>query len=154
VTLLGVPLGAGRAVATFCNDMIRELQLIELGQGLEDVAPSGLDPVAKALRTDLTWLRDDFGGHLVSSDPDAVRDPSADPDQVVDFTGDLLPEAAILIQRVVDQFEELNWFSSHGQLLTVGASPIVMDTVRWLRREVVGQLIDGRAATPFPARVG
>ena len=83
-----------------------------------------------------------------------IRDATVDPDTLVDFTGALLPEAAVLIQRVVDQFEELNWFSSHGQLLTIGASPIVMATVRWMREEVVGQLVEGRDPKPFTAPVG
>lgn len=154
VRLLGVPVGAGREVVSFCNDMIRELQLIELGRGQDGIAASPLDAVAVSLRIDLSWLRDDFGGHLRSSEPGAFGDAASDPGRLVDFAGDLLPDAANRIERVVDQFEELNWFSSHGQLLTVGASPVVMDMVRWLREEVVHQLTSCRPARPFPTRVG
>ena len=43
-------MAGGQAVVVYRNDMIRELQLIELGQGMESVGPSDLDPVAKDLR--------------------------------------------------------------------------------------------------------
>lgn len=136
----------------FRNDMIRELQLIELGQGLDDVGPSDLDPVAKILRDDLEWLRDEFSGHFRFVDPDAAGDAAPDPDAVADFVADLCPDAAVRIKNVVDRFEELNWFSSHGLLLTVGASPVVMDLVRWLRDEAFGQLVEGRPPRPFVRR--
>ncbi len=65
VHLLGVPVLGGQAVVMFRNDMIRELQLIELGQRLDGVGRSWLDPVAKVLRADLEWLRDEAYGQLI-----------------------------------------------------------------------------------------
>jgi hypothetical protein len=152
--LSGVPLLEGQAVIMFRNDMIRELQLIELGQDLEGVGPSELDSVAKVLRDDLEWLRDEFAGNFRAVDPDALVPPITDPDLLVDYVADLHPDAAIRIKRVVGHVEDLNWFSSHGQLLTVGASPVVMDLVRWLRDEAIGQLVEGRAPRPFARRPG
>lgn len=153
VELLAIPVAAARAVMAYCNDMIREMQLIEVGRAMDDVAPSELDSVASGLRVDLEWLRDDFGGHMRPTEEGFFADPATDPERLVDVAGHLLPDAAIRIQRVVDQFEELNWFSSHGQLLTSSASPVVMNLVRWLRREVVGQLAEGRNARPFTVPV-
>ncbi len=139
----------GRAVVMFRNDMIRELQLIELGQSLDDVGPSGLDPVAKVLRSDLEWLRDEFVGHFRSVDEGVAVDGMASSDALTDFVADLRPDAAVRIKSVVDRFEELNWFSSHGLLLTLEASPVVMDLIRWLRDEAFGQLVEGRPPRPF-----
>ncbi len=141
-------------VVMFRNDMIRELHLIELGQGLDEVGPSDLDPIAKILRNELEWLRDEFSGHFRAVDPNATVVAATDPDAVVDFVADLRPDAAVRIKSVVDRFEELNWFSSHGLLLTVGASPVVMDLVRWLRDEAFGQLVEGRPPRPFVRRPG
>lgn len=152
VLLSGVPIIDGQAVVVFRNDMIRELQLIQLGQDIEGVGPSELDPIAGILRGDLEWLRDEFVGHFRPVDPDAAVDPVTDPAAVTDYVVDLRPDAVNRIKRVVDHFEDLSWFSSHGQLLTVGASPIVMDLARWLRDEAIGQLIDGRAPHPFVRR--
>ena len=147
-------MAGGQAVVVYRNDMIRELQLIELGQGMESVGPSDLDPVAKDLRADLEWLRDEFSGHFRLLNPDAPVDPTDDPDSLIDYVAELRPDAAIRIKRVVDRFDELNWFSSHGQLLTASATPVVMDLVRWLRDEAIGQLIEGRAPRPYASRVG
>lgn len=133
----------------FRNDMIRELQLIELGRDLDDVGPSDLDPVAKILRNDLEWLRDEFTGHFRFLNPDATADVATNPDAVSDFVAELRIDAAVRINNVINRFEELNWFSSHGLLLTVGASPVVMDLVRWLRDEAFGQLVEGRPPRPF-----
>ena len=108
-------------------------------------------PVAKALRTDLSGCAMTSADTSVASQSGGVR--RADdrtPELLVDYTGDLLPDAAHRIQRVVDQFEELNWFSSHGQLLTVGASPVVMDLVRWLCERSSTSSSSGRAAPAVP----
>lgn len=139
----------GRAVIMFRNDMIRELQLIELGQSLDDVGPSELDPVAKILRNDLEWLRDEFVGHFRPVDPGVPVHGMTTSNELGDFVADLRPDAAVRIKSVVDRFEDLNWFSSHGLLLTLGASPVVMDLVRWLRDEAFGQLVQGRPPRPF-----
>lgn len=162
VILCGVPLVEGQGVLMFRNDMIRELQLIELGRSMESVGPSDLDPVAAMLRADMEWLRDEFSGHFRAivpvadpdRDPDAKVGPPADSDVTVDYVAELRLDAANRIERVVGHVEDLNWFSTNGQLLTVGASPVVMDLVRWLRDEAVGQLVDGRAPRPFVRRAG
>ncbi len=144
----------GQAVVTFRNDMIRELQLIELGQNLDGVGPSDLDPVAKSLRDDLEWLRDEFSGHFQLIDQTAADDAVAASELVGNFVAELCDDAAVRIKNVVDRFEELNWFSSHGLLLTVGATPVVMELVRWLRDEAIGQLVEGRPPRPFVRRPG
>jgi len=81
-------------------------------------------------------------------------DAAQNPDTLVDYVAELRPDAAIRIKRVVDRFDELNWFSSHGQLLTASATPVVMDLVRWLRDEAIGQLIEGRSPRPYASRLG
>lgn len=149
VRLIGVPFVGGQAVVMFRNDMIRELQLIELGKSIEGVGPSGLDAVAAVLRADLEWLRDEFSGHFRPADPSAALFALSEPGAVVDYIAELHPDAALRIKRVVDRVDELNWFSAHGQLLTIAASPIVMALVRWLRDEAYGQLVEGRAGRAF-----
>ena len=142
VRLNGVPVGIARAIAVYRNDMIRELQLIELGrqQGIEE--PSQLYDLAEQLRADLVWLRDDLAGHTVWSDPAAA--PSERVDMVIEATVD----ASARMLRAIERFEELNQLSRYGQLLTEEATPAMMQVIRWVGEELAGQLNEGRAPRP------
>lgn len=144
VRLDGVPVGLARAATVHRNDMIRELQLIEVGrrQGIEE--PSQLYDLAELLRADLEWLRDEIGARSIWSDPDAA------PGSLVDIVIETAPDSALRMRRVVERFEELNQLSRHGQLLAEEASADAMQLIRWVADEMTGQLLEGRHAHPCP----
>ena len=148
VRFLAVPAEQARAIVVYRNDMIRELQLIELGraQGVEE--PSQLYDLAELLRADLQWVRDNVAGDSVWSVEEGA------PSGCVDVVVQAAPEAAWHMYRVLERYEELNQLSRHGQLLTEAATPEMMRLARWVADEMERQLLHDATPRPYPMKVG
>jgi hypothetical protein len=123
--------------------MIRELQLIELGQRGSARRSGPLDDEARALRSDLEWLRDDFGGHTEWSGGVAPADGTGE------MAAELRGDAASRMHRTLARFDELNRLSDQGHLLTEAATPEMMRMLQWVTDELDGQLDEGREPRPY-----
>ena len=133
IRLLGVSLVTMREADIYISDVLRELQLIQLGLDQGIAVPNRLRQLALDLLPMLTWARD-----LVAH---AVID--AEDGSVADLRIQLPADAADSVVRLMGLVAELQFFARQGSLF-VEPSDEVLGMLEWFVSESIGQL-DGEA---------
>lgn len=141
VALFGAPVAAFAATQMWLDDLFHELQLLAIGeeQGLE--LPPQLMRLGDQIRALIERPR------LVLYEQVAAA--TAGGREAVDLTVELGPRAVPHMARTMLLLDELDEHCRAGVLLTPPRSPEVDAALRWLAREIVGQLEVGRAPRPF-----
>ncbi len=141
VRLLGLPVAEFLGLQVHFDDVVRELQLIEVGRS-QGLTTSG------ALRALAVEVQHDISGDRRRIHEQALA-AQASGDDTVDVVIDLGPRAVADVGRLVGLVEEVDAQSRAGNLLTPPAPPRLLDLLRWLADEVAGQLRDGRPPRPY-----
>jgi hypothetical protein len=117
----------------YISDVLRELQLIELGLDQGIVVPNRLRQLALDLLPMLRWARD-LVAHAVIGAEDGP---------VADLQIQLRADAADSVVRLMGLVAELQFFARQGSLF-VEPSEEVLGLLEWFVSESIGQL-DGEA---------
>ena len=142
VHLLDVPVLLFVDVYVWLADVYRELQLVEVGAEDGLLIPPRLRELATALHVDMARPRDFVVEQLEAA--------LAQDLPVTDVWLDLLPDAATDMARLVVLCDEVAECSKNGLMLT-GPPTVAMErALRWLARELIGQLEIGRPPRAFP----
>jgi hypothetical protein len=143
VTLLGAPVAAFAATQMWLDDLFQELQLLAIGedQGLE--MPPELVRLGGQVRAMIERPR------VILSEQIAAA--AAGGRDAVDLTVELGAMAVPHVARMMLLLDELDEQCRSGVLLTAPRAPEVYAALRWLAREIVGQLEVGRAPRPYAA---
>lgn len=142
VHLLDVPVPLFLDVYVWLADVHRELQLVEVGAADGLVIPDRLRDLAIALHVDMARPRDFVAEQLESAASLGL--------EVTDVWLDLLPEAVADMARLVVLCDEVAECSRAGLMLTGPPTPAMEHALRWLARELIGQLEIGRPPRGFP----
>ena len=135
VRLRGVPLATLSDVDIYISDVIRELQLIEVGRDQGIAAPDRISRLAADLLPLLRWARDLVVHAVIDGDDDS---------DVTDLTLQVPADSVAAVTRVSDLVVELGQLARQGALFTV-PNPEVLRLVEWLATEGVNQLRGGPA---------
>ena len=133
IRLLGVPIATMREADIYISDVLRELQLIQLGLDQGIAVPNRLRQLALDLLPMLTGARD-----LVAH---AIID--AEDGSVADLRIQLEADASDSVVRLMGLVAELQYFARQGSLF-VQPSEEVIGMLEWFVSESIGQL-DGEA---------
>ena len=133
IRLLGVSLVTMREADIYISDVLRELQLIQLGLDQGIAVPNRLRQLALDLLPMLTWARD-LVAHAVIEAQDGA---------VADLRIQLPADAGDSVVRLMGLIAELQFFARQGSLF-VEPSDEVLGMLEWFVSESIGQL-DGEA---------
>jgi hypothetical protein len=140
VLLRAVPLEPLVELQLYFDDMVRELQLIEVGRGEAGIADR-LHRLAVHTQHEIARARNDL--HVQAR-------AGLDAGEVVsDLVVDLRPSAVAASRALiplVDGFDEL---SGSGSLLTSPCSAEARQLLEWIVDEIERQLVSGRAPQPY-----
>jgi len=122
-----------READIYISDVLRELQLIQLGLAQGIVVPNRLRQLALELPPMLTWARDLVAHAVIDAEDGAVAD----------LRIQLRADASNAVVRLMGLVAELQYFARQGSLF-VQPSDEVVGMLEWLVSESIGQL-DGEA---------
>jgi hypothetical protein len=141
VELLGASVAAFAATQMWLDDLFQELQLLAIGEDRGLQMPPELVRLGAQIRALIERPRLILSGQIAAA--------AADGREVVDLTVELGPLAVPHVARMMLLLDELDEQCRSGVLLTAPRSPDVYASLRWLAREIVGQLEVGRAPRPY-----
>lgn len=142
VVLRALPVADFLALQVHFDDMVRELQLIEVGRSQGLATSVALRELALEVHHDIAGDRGRLHEQaLLARERGATR---------ADVVIDLGPRAVTEVGRLVGLVEEMDAQSRAGHLLAAPAPPPLLALLRWLADEVDGQLRVGRDPRPFP----
>jgi hypothetical protein len=141
VTLVDAPVDVYRRARQHVDDLLRELILMAGHEGVE--------PHVARLARD---ARDHDGGRAVLDDPAALARAEADGVAAVTLALTLDLADAASPEAWTKVLDDLAGLCRSGSMLSVPASDDVAAFVRWYCAEIVAQVRDGAAPTPWPAR--
>ena len=129
IRLLGVPVATMREADIYISDVLRELQLIQLGLEQGIVVPNRLRQLALDLPPMLTWARDLVAHAVIDAEDGAVAD----------LRIQLREDASEAVVRLMGLVAELQYFARQGSLF-VQPTDEVVGMLEWLVSESIGQL--------------
>ncbi|MBW3668645.1 MAG: hypothetical protein KY443_05470 [Actinobacteria bacterium] len=143
VRLLGMPTARFIALHMHVDDLLRELEIIALG------ASSGAAEVPREVR-DVT--RELLGRYAETRQSAWEQAEAAQRrgGETVDLELVLPVDAVEGVQELVELFDRADALSREGVLLTLPASPELVELRRWTADEITRQVQLGAAPTPFP----
>jgi len=118
-----------READIYISDVLRELQLIQLGLEQGIVVPNRLRQLALDLPPMLTWARDLVAHAVIDAEDGAVAD----------LRIQLREDASEAVVRLMGLVAELQYFARQGSLF-VQPTDEVVGMLEWLVSESIGQL--------------
>lgn len=144
VKLLAAPVVPLVQIQAWLDDTFRELRLVE-----RSGSDQGVPPRLRSLAGNLHDIIDRARSILARQ----VAEAAAGGQDVADLEFDVGPRAVAEVARLLVILDEIDEHSRAGGLLTPPRTPEMVGVLRWIGREVVGQIEVGRAPRPFrPAR--
>lgn len=141
VRLSGVPRSTLRDADIYISDVLRELQLIEVGLDQGIIVPNRLRQLALDLLPMLTWARDLVDRATVDGEDEAT---------IADFTIEVPAGASDDVVRLIGLVAELQFFARQGSLFAEPGDE-VLALLEWFASESIGQL-GGEAPQPYDHR--
>jgi hypothetical protein len=143
VRLLGVPVAVYREFEVHLDDLIRELQLIAVGDGQGLGTDDRLRDLALHIDAGLGSQRRDFA--------DQVRVGFEAQQTHVDVALTVGPHASYAVRMLRQFMLVADAHAEAGRLLTFPAGPDLVTMLNWIVVEVVGQTEDAARPHPHPA---
>lgn len=140
VELQQIPIREFVVLQVYFDDMVRELQLIEVGRS-DEGAGQRLADLATFVQHEIAGARNLVHIHALAAEEEGETH--------FDTGLELLPRSVEDAHRLIDVVEALDEQSRNGVLLTAPAAPVVLDLLRWVVDEIEGQLMYGRSPKPF-----
>lgn len=144
VRLLGIPTARYIALHLHIDDLLRELEIIALGASSGAVAvPAEVRDVTRELLGRYSETR--------QSAWQQAEEAQRRGGERVDIEVSVPVEGVDAVQELVELFDRADALSQEGVLLTLPASPDLVELRRWSADEITRQVQRGAAPTPFPA---
>jgi len=140
VHLLCVPLAVLVELQLYFDDMVRELQLIAVGQA-DAGAAHRLHRLAVHTQHEIARARNDL--HVQARAGLDAGEP------VADLVVDLRPSAVAASRALIPLVEAFDEASRDGDLLAAPCTPGARALLEWIVDEIEVQLVVGEAPTPF-----
>jgi hypothetical protein len=142
VRLVGVPVAVYRKLEVHLDDVVRELQLIAVGDGQGLGTDSRLRDLALHIDAGLAGQRRDFA--------DQVRVGFEAEQTHVDVTLTVGPHASYAVRMLRRFMLVADAHAEAGRLLTFPAGPDLLTLLDWIVVEVLGQTENGAEPHPYP----
>jgi hypothetical protein len=143
VRLLGVPVDLYLSAAHHTDELVREFTIIAIGDRTGSVrdVPARLLELVGELRHQYARTAGEIRSRFEQA---AARGETA-----VDLELPGVETAVAMTVRMTDILDAADEFCRSGELLTLESPPEVVAWRHWWRDEVVGQVRDGAAPTPW-----
>ena len=144
VRLVGLPTARFIALHLHVDDLLRELEIISLGASSGAVAvPAEVRDVTRELLARYSDTR-----QSAWQQAEAAQRRGGD---TVDIEVALPVDAVDAVHELVSLFDRADALCRDGVLLTLPASPELVELRRWTAEEITRQVRLGAEPTPFPA---
>ncbi|GAC1539341.1 MAG: hypothetical protein NVS3B12_25470 [Acidimicrobiales bacterium] len=143
VVLMGVPIALFRALTSYDDSVLRELELLAIGpaSGSPEGVPPALRDLVHRARAGFVALREPFRRVL----DDAPLSGTAD---IELFLSESVPAG---LRRYVELLERVEGSLGGDRFLVDEPSAEIRRLRAWVSAEIGAQIDDGRSPTPFPA---